>query len=152
MKKHTITLAIFILTLGGIQAQKTVVKTYLEKVHAGYKVGSAIGHETYNQIEFGAFYQKAAAGGNGESQALAVGTIGKFESEFTGIYVAIPIQDSDEVDFKIQVRTGITNRRIFTTTPSLLAHYKPVDQIRFGFGIGFRVLTPTIQSSFSISF
>lgn len=150
MKKQIVTLFLFILASGGIQAQKTVIKSYLEKLHSGYKVGSAIGRETYWQIEYGAFYQKAT--GNQNKESLYIGAVGEFENEFIGTYVAIPIQYSSEVVFKLQVRTGIINQETFVTTPSLLAHYIPADQLRFGFGIGFRALVPTIQTSFSFSF
>ncbi|MEP1094106.1 MAG: hypothetical protein ABJG78_03300 [Cyclobacteriaceae bacterium] len=151
MKKYTILLTVFLLVSEEIPAQKMVVKTYLERIHSGYKVGSAIGHETYWQIEYGVFYQKAPNGQNSESQIL-VGAGAEFEKEFMGVYAAIPVLYSDEVDFKVQVRTGVINGVNFVTTPSLLAHYKVADQMKLGFGIGFRALIPTIQTSFSFNF
>jgi hypothetical protein len=148
MKK--LILFISVLTLAQIgYSQSLSARTYVERTSVGSKIGTAIGIENELGFEYGGFYQEAT---------LIESMMNKrettlpyfYEKEFFGIYGAAPIVQRASYDLKLQVRIGVSNRKNFLITPSLLANYHVLKMVSVGGGIGARSFQPTFQGSITI--
>jgi len=152
MKKQLLITIFLAAVLGTVSAQNLILKTYVEKTVSGPKVGTAIGFENSYQLEFGGFYQEASIM---QSMLMSEEQIAKlprnYEREFYGAYFSVHVFKRDKFTTKVNVRTGVANQINFVITPSVLASYKPVKNLRIGAGIGSRLLSPTLQGSVSLS-
>lgn len=153
MKNIILSSLFMVAVLGTVSSQRIIIKTYVEKTQMSPKTGTSLSYENSYGWELGGFFQ--------ESSLMETMTMNNeeradlprfYEKEFYGAFFSVPVKRSEMVDVKVQIRTGVTNGQNFTITPSLLADYKPLRNVRLGLGMGVRMLRPTMQGSVSISF
>lgn len=150
MKKQLLLPLLLVAILGTANAQKVIVRTYIEKTHMSPKTGTAIGFENKHLWEFGAFFQEASL-----MESFMMSEIEKealprhYEKDFTGIYFAVPVRVRENLVLKANIRTGVSNGENFVITPSVLANYQLLNNFRIGMGVGSRSFRPTLQASVS---
>jgi len=150
MKKLMILIALAA-TLGVAKAQQLVAKTYMEKTYVSPKTGFALGLQTYTGIEVGAFYQESYLREKIFGKAEKKRVMPRFyEKRFYGAYMSYPVVNEYYYDIQFNIRTGIVNGTNFIITPSVLAHFHPVQAVKLGAGVGVRSFQPTLQTSVTV--
>jgi len=122
------------------QAQVLTAHTYVEKTHISPKFGTRLGvYLPKSQIEVGGFYQYSAPVSKSE-----LGSYTSYEKEFAGAYINYPLTiNNPNLGLDLNLRTGLTNAKNFTITPTLLGHVKLLKQIYLNGGVGVRAFRPT---------
>ncbi len=113
--------------------------SYTEINKFSTRLGTALGFETNNSFEFGAFYQ-FTPGKSNESRP-------KYEYKFVGGYLAMPFVVKAKFNLKFKTRVGMVNNENFVITPSLDAQFFLNKFIGFGLGVGARNLRPTAMTT-----
>lgn len=137
---------VLLLAANHLSAQSLQTSTYVEQTKVSPKLGTSIGYQFSDEIEVGAFFQRAT-----EQKQPELGRPLTSENEFYGAYFAYPVFSRRLANIKFNVRTGVSNGENFVITPSLLANFKPLKNINIGGGIGTRAFRPTYMASIRIN-
>lgn len=139
LRKQIFVLCLVSVGVKAAYSQGVKAYSYTEINKFSTRLGTALGFETNNSIEFGAFYQ-VSLGKSNESRP-------KHEYKFVGGYLAMPFVSNQNFNLKFKVRVGMVNRENFVITPSLDAQFYLNKFIGLGLGVGTRNLNPTVMTS-----
>ena len=139
LKKQIIIIFLLSLVVKTAYTQGIKAYSYTESNKFSTRLGTAVGFETNNSIEFGAFYQ-VSPGKSDDSKP-------KYETKFAGGYLAMPLVSNPNFNLKFKARAGVVNRENFVITPSLDAQFFLKEFIGLGLGVGTRNLRPTFMTS-----
>ncbi|MEQ8546821.1 MAG: hypothetical protein RIC03_02870 [Cyclobacteriaceae bacterium] len=151
MKTSTIIIALFVLTSWNVLGQSIAVSNNVEITTGGTKYGVSVGWSDKWNIEYGMFHLRAPQNSFENVEGVQYHQESLNENNFSGLYFSYPLTRGEHVDFGLMVRTGLVNVQDFKITPSVMGRLHLTDRINLNLGLGFRALSPTVNTGLKIN-
>jgi len=151
MKTSVILFALFVVASWNVLGQNMSVSNNIEITTGGAKYGVSVGWSDRWNIEYGMFHMQAPQNSFENAEGVQYHQESLNEHNFSGLYFSYPLRKGEYVDFGLMVRTGLVNTRDFKITPTMMGQLHLTKRINLNVGLGFRALSPTVNTGLNIN-
>jgi hypothetical protein len=152
MKTYTLIIGILFFLSGTALSQNITLANNVEVTNGGTQYGVSMGWSDKLNIEYGMFHSMSPKDSQNNGEVTQYHQGSTTEQSFSGVYLDYPIRIGQYFDMGLLVRTGLVNGQDFKITPALMSSLHLGKSLNLNVGVGFRGLSPTLNTGLKISF